>query len=1537
MNTNNNKNLAMVDIVPLRPYLDKLAESESIGVQNVCNTYREKIDNGTPDAQICEQFVIELSRVADTKESKKILKEVNESVVSNEMNLRLARSIYQLPTSSCVFVAPVIESAVVDYMTNKNDETRGALRNSLSLFEGEQVVKDILETVQYEEYEERNGKTLKNVSLKESFVEPKAKTYTEAEVEEIINKRVSEMKVETVPSKKHLSDIPHKVRLNESISNIMNGCRNEKVRVICEKYISALNNGASEETLYETFISSISPYNYLNAVDTELSAIEDRVGKYKQEIDLRKIVDTMKQTGSYFIVPLIDDLVADYVEHKSMQTRFNLINRLQAFEYDPYVRDIIMIVQRDESLPNAVNIEDPVEYVNSQVKTAPVYSPVQYVKENECVFNVKGCYFARRGNNISKLTKNEIDGLSESFKGLCKVVNSDNVKIAGDLNQISVYGNNDVIKITESDITVNGKEVTSGELKSLMERAIAMRSDDAEYYAIAVALNEHYNDIAYIDFVKRIETRDNSGRSCDVFKINENIFVNTTDKMMNRSVFYRNVNPIQCRNYINEHMEINCNSLFEDELPDQQGVVNGIEEKKAEYQTYINELEEKKETLRNMKEEGADTDDIDQAIFSIDQELEKTKADYKKYQEDSEKYLKGDKKDSTDSLKDETPGEDDEDKPEPKDQGSEPADDQNDDKKGKELDPEKESPEDMETPLGDTGEEPSDTAEPDTDDDDVFEFPEEFGDVADYDPDFDIPTEVVSDEDGSKSVGYGKFQIVKVAYNRNVKTGVSNGHGEVIILIPSVDANGDIHNDTRKVSFYLDKDRNPVINNEYMPLDMYEEIVDAIENDEMTGNVECVGCVKDETPAETDDMDKDFLDSLQGMLSDDEPDTAKDEPETEPTIEAEPQDSFRETPAETKAAETDAVNYPITVGLYPEEIKPIKMDTFKKDVEDMGIEHTESEANDGEVILKVKNLAQAKAMKDYFLKWFNQTDDDFLQYMPEIARCFRNNPDNIVAREVHEGVSIAGVHAITDYKPMHIVLPCNESLKNLFGISCDDTVESFSIITESKDEEMKVYESLYGYALKNGGNVEQDVVDVLEAYGKKYGRICESGYVYKLNVPYNNFLEQKLQSKGFDVKVVNENMTTEIVKDDFKKAKKVLESFYGDKAPVEVRDFYNHVDENVTITVKDDTTGKTVTINTDDINGGNGGNNEESQPDFSSSFDNVTFNPEDSLAFTDDEESADENPEEKKENTDNTDETTENKESEEDKKDEPEEKDSKKEDNEEEGKEGEESGDNESEDEKKKKKFKFKVSKGKTEESLDQNGGKPLNESTANGIAKPTVLDYVKCNDGNKGQIICQQMDGNFIVNVAGHTRIYSPNQVEPINQRLDLVDTPFKYDEATLAGVYESYVNCGMFVNGIQVTPNDCHVKLLEYMTATDNNEINIIIEGESAKAQKRYIRILEDLNDVLDLANYAPGVMTHIVEGVEQKVDVLVNVPDYRNYVMMNESSGSVRTLVFDENNETHMMNIPGRNLVMKGTEGLFESREEKLIDYAVSALAD
>ena len=934
----------MVNIVPLRATIEKLtlSESESIAIQNLCNEYTKKLDEGMNEVQICEQFVTELAKIAESESAKATLNELNEAVKANETNIKLANSVYQLSNSSCMFVAPMIESAVVNYIIDKNSTTRDDVRVNVSLFESEKIVQDILEALRYEQYEEKNGKTLVNAELKESYKTPEEKTYTQEEVDQILSNKMNEMANQTPAEKHNKSSLGGHIGLSGAINAILlKENKNEKLKVFCEQYIAALNEGKAEELLYESFISGISNWNYLSAVDTELSALKDRVSKYKQDIDLKKILEMMSQTGSYYIVPLIEDVVADYALNKNMATRAILLQRLEAFEYDPFVRDMEALITRDLSIENTVYLGESVEILNNQVKTEQVFSPVKYIKENECVFNVKGSYYARKGNNIAKLTKNEVAELSESFKSLCNLVNADNVKFNKDLNTISVYDGRNVATITESEITVNGKEVTTDELKSLMETAVAMRSDDAKFYTMTAALNEHYNDIAYIDFVKRIEAKDNSGKSCDVFKLKESIFVNTTDSNLGRSTFYRNVNPIQCRKYINEHMEINCGPLFEDELPDQDKIGKGIEEKKKEYQDYIDSLEEKKATLMAMKDEGADTEEIDKAIEMIDKELDDTKSDFLKYQKDADKYLNGDEDDADDSLKNEVPDTEDNDDDQKSDNDDHYED--NDKKDGedaeasKDLDPEKETPAEMEEPIQ------GDDAEGNATDDAEYEFPAEFADVVDYDADFDVPTAVAIEADGSKTVSDGKFQIVKVSYNKNVKTGTSNGKGEVILVIPSVDANGDVHDDMRKVSFYLDADKTPVINNEYMPLDMYTEIVDAIIADPQTATIEPDGAVADEPKIEAE---PEKVEDIAAVVETPEvkDDEKADEPEkVDAESDVEAKADVRETPAETQAADDEEPKYPITVGLYPEEIAPIEMGDFEKELDDkMKIEHTNS-------------------------------------------------------------------------------------------------------------------------------------------------------------------------------------------------------------------------------------------------------------------------------------------------------------------------------------------------------------------------------------------------------------------------------------------------------------------------------------------------------------------------------------------------------------------------------------------------------------------
>ncbi len=1594
------KSLDMLNTIGLRESIETLMKKESkyIPVANVCKTYLKKLDEGMHEEEIANDFVNDLSKVAVHESAKDALYFVSQKLDENKRDIDMINKLHEMSKGQYGYIVPMIESSLVNYMTAKNADNRTAARQSLSLFEGIKEVNEILESLSFDEYEEKTNKTLHNVSLNESMIPQAPKTYSQQEVDEML----AEAKAEQAPVKvtKKLADIDTHINLDYTIKKILKNSTNEGLKAYCEQYINALNSGKAEEMLYESFISGISRWNYLSAVDTETSALKDRISKYQQDIDLKKILRVMEGTGSYYIVPLIENVVVDYMDNKSMTNKQILKQRLQAFEYDPFVRDILNVVMLDQSLENTVYLGESVEKINNIVHTEKVYSPVKYVKENECIFNVKGTYYTRKGNTITKLAKSSIENLDESFRTLCNLINHPAVNIDGDNNVISIYEGSDVAKISETSIEINGTPVSEKELDRIAQNSHLMNEHKEGFYAATKMINENFDKIAYIDFVKRLSMNESSnGKSVDVFRIKNNIFVNTSNAALGTSTFYRNVNPIQCRSYINEHMELNVSPLFEDILPNQHAILEGIEETKKQYEDYIEELNSKKEEFEKMKDSSEDTKDIDDAIKLIDDELKDVQKKYDDYQKDSEKYVTGDEKDAE---------EDDPANPAQFEPTEEPSDEEP-----------AETEDQMTQPIS------GDAAPAENPAEDVFADPDQeaIDSATPYDPDFDVAA-----SDPGQPGGKDAIQVLRVSYSTNVKTGKMLNQGTAFVVIPSVDANGDIKDETKTVTFYLDANRKPILNNEYMPLSVYNAIVSAISADSDTSNVEVAGATDnieaageegspatvdtpegvsdplgadsstgvaaasltvtattpaeepapepipeqpatpaDETPVSEpvspegpaveepaaapaggdnlsepigDVPNQEEVDNMFGVNPEDETDdipaaeggyidfdndeTGAETPAAEPAAEEpapedgapaaepaaeEPIDAApQEGPAETEERSEDST-YPIELGLNMEDIKPIKKESFMKECGNMCIECAMVEGDEDSVTLKFANKAAVYALKDYFKEWKNFSDTQFINFFPELKKCFENKPKVPVAtKNANESVKILGVNAINESVlygesnkgTVKIVLPYTDDYAKMFNQKKTSKASHIEIITESYDETKELYNTLNNYSARMNGNIDSDAKEFLNKYAKDFKDIADSD-VYTLNVPFNGFLEQKLESKGIHVSRVDENLAIAIDKNNINKAKKVFESVYGDKTPVDVKNFFQlsekSLKEGVVITVEDTKTGKTVKIDTGELDSGNSSeeNKEEADP-----FKDVTttFNASDSALFKSEDEDSDEGKDEEKD---------------EEKKDENVEGQNEGEETSEEnnGESSEESSEEEEKEEKKKPKFKFRAKKSSNESVKAPVKKNVLNEAKAETPcqkAEPNVMDYVILNNGMRGQILSKlPMTSNFIVVTdQGRTIEVSPKEMKLANQKFDCVDAPYKFDPATLKGLFEQMVHCGLFMNGNQLTPNNCYVKYSEYIKANADDDIRMIIENQQTFAKKKFVRITEEVNDFANVNDYVEGV--EVASSGAELRNILFNIRDYEHAP---GSATPIRVLVTDETGDKHLIYLPASSV--------------------------
>ena len=161
--------------------------------------------------------------------------------------------------------------------------------------------------------------------------------------------------------------------------------------------------------------------------------------------------------------------------------------------------------------------------------------------------------------------------MNERFVELCHLVNDPHVQIFED--HIVLNGTEHYATIYEGYVDICGYKEDAKSLRRLDEMCMKYENYDTNFYIMCSCLLENFNNIANIDFAKHVTLNENSDITADIFKLDESIYMSTHNNALMKHKFYRNVNPIACKNMLNEHMGINVSYLFEDMLPNQKSLI----------------------------------------------------------------------------------------------------------------------------------------------------------------------------------------------------------------------------------------------------------------------------------------------------------------------------------------------------------------------------------------------------------------------------------------------------------------------------------------------------------------------------------------------------------------------------------------------------------------------------------------------------------------------------------------------------------------------------------------------------------------------------------------------------------------------------------------------------------------------------------------------------------------------------------------------------------------------------------------------------
>jgi hypothetical protein len=166
------------------------------------------------------------------------------------------------------------------------------------------------------------------------------------------------------------------------------------------------------------------------------------------------------------------------------------------------------------------------------------------------------------------------------------------------------------------------------------------------------------------------------------------------------------------------------------------------------------------------------------------------------------------------------------------------------------------------------------------------------------------------------------------------------------------------------------------------------------------------------------------------------------------------------------------------------------------------------------------------------------------------------------------------------------------------------------------------------------------------------------------------------------------------------------------------------------------------------------------------------------------------------------------------------------------------------------------------------------------------------------------QIDGKMIVMVQGSTYLVDPKELKEFNTKPDESVKPhMKFDDKTQKLLFEQYVKCGIYQGNIPVRVTNCFVRFDHWKVAQPDEQIKVLVEGNTVFLEKDQIKIFENVSDFANPDNYVPGVL--IDQGTGTAIEnVLVNVIDYTNTL---GDADSVKIIRETPNGDQEIQTVP------------------------------
>jgi hypothetical protein len=380
--------------------------------------------------------------------------------------------------------------------------------------------------------------------------------------------------------------------------------------------------GQPDWKVVESVIFTLEPFSWDPTVKQSLYRLGENVDKLKEDLQVHRIVENLKNSRSSYLYVSIAESLEAYMKTRSSADRVSLMEKASQFIFDPHMKSLYNFLGESERSFH-------VQASDNSVSIHRIYSPISLSEACE-YFVADNKVFKKFENTISEATQDEFEALPKSFKAVAEVLSWENITVLE--SAIKIYSGDKIVEIYEENgsakIKVNGKPVNREDFHRVYMNSGVFRMSESNAINAVYAITENWNSIFEIDFAKTLRSKANPEKTATIFFLGENIFINKENRSLKESVLYSNCNAVQAKNLVMEHMKFDISESFRELLTKEEVELVRIKEQKEDYLQAIEHLTSRKSMLENTSADVRENEAVKSLIEAIVEEINALKQEF---------------------------------------------------------------------------------------------------------------------------------------------------------------------------------------------------------------------------------------------------------------------------------------------------------------------------------------------------------------------------------------------------------------------------------------------------------------------------------------------------------------------------------------------------------------------------------------------------------------------------------------------------------------------------------------------------------------------------------------------------------------------------------------------------------------------------------------------------------------------------------------------------------------------------------------------